>query len=245
MFRPIVRSIALKRVYQRVFGDALIGGAQRIVATSVQEKDELIDGGVPADRIVIRRNGIELPERLPASGSFRRQWHVSEDAQIVLYLGRLVSKKSPDLLLDAFAQYRQCSTRSSVLVLAGPDEDDGYRRQLEARARQLGLNEHVLFTGPLYGDAKWTAYRDADVFVLPSQNENFGNTAAEAVACGTPVLLTDRCGVAALIGERAGLVVPYSLEALSAGLQRLLDDSALTATAARRLRLGSPRARLG
>ena len=193
----------------------------------MQEKDELIDGGVPADRIVIRRNGIESPEQLPAAGSFRRQWHVSEDAQIVLYLGRLVSKKSPDLLLDAFAQYRQRSTRSSVLVLAGPDEDDGYRRQLEARARQLGLSEHVLFTGPLYGDAKWAAYRDADVFVLPSQNENFGNTAAEAVACGTPVLLTDRCGVAALIGERAGLVVPYSLEALTAGLQRLLDDSAL------------------
>ena len=227
MFRPIVRSIALKHIYQRLFGDALIGGAQRIVATSVQEKNELIEGGVPVEKIVIRRNGIEPPPMLPARGSFRRQWRIPGDAQLVLYLGRLVSKKSPDLLLEAFAQYRQRAPRAAILVLAGPDENDGYLRQLQARARQLGPGEHVLFTGPLYGDAKWAAYRDADVFVLPSQNENFGNTAAEAVACGTPVLLTDRCGVASLVQGRAGLVVPYTLEALAAGLEQLLCDSAL------------------
>ena len=64
-----------------------------------------------------------------------------------------------------------------------------------------------MFTGPLYGDAKWAAYRDADLFVLPSQNENFGNTAAEAVACGTPVLVTDRCGIAPIVDRRAGVVV--------------------------------------
>jgi glycosyltransferase involved in cell wall biosynthesis len=85
----------------------------------------------------------------------------------------------------------------------------------------------VLFTGPLYDDAKWTAYRDADLFVLPSQNENFGNTAAEAVACGTPVLLTDRCGVAALVDGRAGLVVPHDRAALTTGLEKLLEDSSL------------------
>jgi glycosyltransferase involved in cell wall biosynthesis len=227
MFRPIVRSIALKQVYQRLFGDTLIGGARRIIATSVQEQNELLGGGVGPDKIVIRRNGIESPEQLPARGSFRRQWRVSEDAQIVLYLGRLVSKKSPDLLLEAFAQYRERWARPTILVLAGPDEGDGYRRQLEARAKQLGVSAQVLFTGPLYDEAKWTAYRDADLFVLPSQSENFGNTAAEAVACLTPVLLTDRCGVAAMIDGRAGLAVPYEREALAAGLAQLLNDSAL------------------
>src|ERR1700693_3716714 len=88
--------------------------------------------------------------------------------------------------------------------------------------------------GPVYGDAKWAAYRDADVFVLPSQNENFGNTAAEAVACGTPVLVTDRCGIAPLIDQRAGLVVPHNRAALEAGLRRFLDDPTLSA----RLRAG-------
>jgi glycosyltransferase involved in cell wall biosynthesis len=238
MFRPIVRSIALKLVYQRLFGDALIRGAQRIIATSVQERQELTDGGVAAEKVIIRRNGIEWPEQLPPHGNFRRQWRISSDAQIVLYLGRLVSKKSPDLLLEAFAQNRQRSARARVLVLAGPDEGDGYLRHLQARARELGLRlgDQVLFTGPLYGDAKWSAYRDADVFVLPSQSENFGNTAAEAVACGTPVLLTDRCGVAALVEGRAGLVVPHDRAALTSTLGQLLNDSALH----ERLRNGCP-----
>jgi glycosyltransferase involved in cell wall biosynthesis len=114
-----------------------------------------------------------------------------------------------------------------MLALSGPDENDGYRQQLEVCAKRLGLSAQVLFTGPLYGDAKWSAYRDSDVFVLPSQNENFGNTAAEAVACGTPVLLTDRCGVASLVEGRAGLVVPHQCEALAAALEKLLNDAAL------------------
>jgi glycosyltransferase involved in cell wall biosynthesis len=93
----------------------------------------------------------------------------------------------------------------------------------------MGLSGRVLFTGPLYGDAKWAAYRDADVFVLPSLNENFGNTAAEAVASGTPVLVTDRCGIAPLVDRRAGLVVPHDAAALEAGLARILDDEGLYA----------------
>jgi glycosyltransferase involved in cell wall biosynthesis len=227
MFRPIVRSIALKRLYGRLFGDALMRGAQRVVATSVQEQSELIEGGVAPEKVVVRRNGIEWPEQLPIEGSFRRQWRIPESAQIVLYLGRLVSKKSPDLLLEAFSRCRQQSARPAVLVLAGPDEGDGYRQLLEARVGQLGLDDRVFFTGPLYGDAKWAAYRDADLFVLPSQNENFGNTAAEAVACGTPVLLTENCGVAPIVSGKAGLVVPHDLGALTTGIERLLSDHEL------------------
>jgi glycosyltransferase involved in cell wall biosynthesis len=113
--------------------------------------------------------------------------------------------------------------------MAGPDEGDGLRPRLETIAAQMTPNGCVLFTGPLYGDAKWAAYRDADVFVLPSQNENFGNTAAEAVACGTPVLVTDRCGIAPIVDQRAGLVVPHDCAALETGLSQILDDPAVAA----------------
>ena len=65
------------------------------------------------------------------------------------------------------------------------------------------------FSGPIFGDDKWAAYRDADVFVLPSRNENFGNTAAEAVAAGTPVIVTEQCGIAPHLKDIAGLVVPH------------------------------------
>jgi len=232
MFQPIVRSIRMKRLYHVTLGGRLLQGAARVIATSEQERQELLEGGITDSKIVVRRNGIDVPGQFPPAGSFRKQWGISREAKLILFLGRLVSKKSPDLLLEVFSHWKRRGngSRGSVLVMAGPDEGDGFRKHLEGSAAQMGLNGSIVFTGPLYGDAKWAAYRDADVFVLPSQNENFGNTAAEAVACGTPVLVTDRCGIAPLVDQRAGLVVPHDGAALEAGLSRILDDAAVSAS---------------
>ncbi len=93
----------------------------------------------------------------------------------------------------------------------------------------MGIAQRVLFTGPLFDVAKWEAYRDADVFVLPSQNENFGNTAAEAAAAGTPVIVTEGCGVAPLLGSDAAIVVAHDANAISQALRSLLTDSGLHA----------------
>jgi glycosyltransferase involved in cell wall biosynthesis len=236
MFQPIVRNIFMKRLYHAVLGGAMLRGASRLIATADRERQELLNGGIPDRKIVVRRNGIDVPAEFPPPGRFRDQWNISSNVKLVLFLGRLVSKKSPDMMLEAFARWQRHSNESlpSLLVLAGPDEGDGFRRHLETFAAQIGLNGGVLFTGPLYGDAKWAAYRDADLFVLPSQNENFGNTAAEAMACGTPVLVTDRCGIAPIVDRRAGLVVSHDCVALEAGLEKILDHPAFAA----RLRAG-------
>jgi glycosyltransferase involved in cell wall biosynthesis len=230
MFRPIVRSIALKNIYRRLMGDSLARYADRLIATAEQEQQELIEEGIPATKIVIRRNGIEPPPQLPAPGTFRRRLQISDDSKLVLFLGRIVTKKSPDLLIEAFARWRAAQSpngaaRPATLVIAGPDEG-GYQKKLETLAAQLGLGNSVLFPGPLFDDSKWSAYRDADIFVLPSQNENFGNTAAEAIACDTPVLVTDCCGIAPLVAG-AGLVVPHDTTAMTAALERLLGSSGL------------------
>ncbi len=231
MFQPIVRNIWMKRFYHAVVGGSMLRGATRLIATAEQERQELLDGGIPDSKIVVRRNGIDVPAEFPPPGHFRNQWDIRSNVKLVLFLGRLVSKKSPDMMLEAFARWRRHDTgsRHSLLVMAGPDEGDGFRQHLEKFAAQMSLNGGVLFTGPLYGDAKWAAYRDADLFVLPSQNENFGNTAAEAIACGTPVLVTDRCGIAPIVDRRAGLVVPHDCAALEAGLKKILDDPAFAA----------------
>ncbi len=231
MFLPIIRKIRMKRLYHRVLGNRMLAGANRVIATAEQERQEFLEGGIADSKIVVRRNGIEIPEKFPPAGSFRTQWKISNEAKMILFLGRLVSKKSPDLMLQVFSRWigRGEQSRESVLVMAGPDEGDGFRQRLEEMTKQLGLSGKVLFTGPLYGDAKWAAYRDADVFVLPSQNENFGNTAAEAVACGTPVLVTDRCGIAPMLDQRAGLVVPHDCAALEEALARILLDRELAA----------------
>lgn len=229
MFRPIVRNFRMKKLYHVLLGSRLLRGAQRVIATSEQEKHELVSGGIDSARVVVRRNGIDIPVSLPPAGAFREKWAISPQVRIVLFLGRLVPKKSPDLLLEAFALWRRETphTVDSVLVFAGPEERDGYLTRLKSLAVASGIADNVLFTGPLFDDAKWAAYRDANVFVLPSQNENFGNSAAEAMACGTPVIVTDQCGIAPIVDGRAGLVVPHDSRAIATALKLLLDGGSL------------------
>lgn len=226
MYRPIVRNIKLKNLYHRILGNQITAGAQSIIATSEQEKLELLGSGIDESRVIVRRNGIEGPEALPARGEFRRKWQISAEAKVVLFLGRLVSKKSPDLLIQAYARWRAGKPlfQNSKLVFAGPDEGDGFVSKLKQLSNVLGVSENTMFVGPLYADEKWQAYRDADVFVLPSQNENFGNAAAESAICGTPIIVTDRCGIAPYVGT-AGIVVPHDIAKLENALDRIVGDA--------------------
>ncbi len=238
MFRPIVRSIASKKTYHLTIGRRFLSGAYRLIATSAQEQQELVAGGIPQGRILLRRNGVDAPPNLPVRGAFRAEWQVPSGAKLVLYMGRLERKKSPDLLLNAFAKWRRTSPtgKDAALAICGPEQNRGYQAQLRSIACDLGIDDFVRFTGPLYDEKKWQAYRDADVFVLPSQNENFGNSAAEAIACGTPVIVTDQCGIAPFIAGKTGLVVPHESDAIAAALKIALGDE----VAARRFRDGCP-----
>ena len=227
MFVPIVRSLRLKRIYHAMFGRRLFEGASAIIATAEQEVEELTRGGVERKKIVVRRNGVEAPASWPEPGAFRKKLGIAESERVILFLGRLSSKKSPELLLEAFAALSNEAVGKKLrLVFAGPNEG-GMKELLEQSAAQSGVGSRVLFAGPIFGEAKWAAYRDADIFVLPSQNENFGNTAAEAAAAGTPVIVTEQCGIAPLLSGVAGLVVRHDAVALAAAIKSILDEPGL------------------
>ncbi len=229
MFVPIVRSLRLKKLYHAAFGRRMFEHASAIIATSEQEAEELASGGIAREKILLRRNGVEAPASWPERGSFRKKLGIAEDAKLILFLGRLSEKKSPDLLLRAFAAIsKEAGEKNLRLIFAGPDEG-GMKARLMQAATQLGVSAEVQFAGPVFGETKWAAYRDADVFVLPSQNENFGNTAAESAAAGTPVVVTEQCGIAPLLADVAGLVVPHETGALAAAIQSLIRDSDLHA----------------
>jgi glycosyltransferase involved in cell wall biosynthesis len=234
MYLPIVRNLALKRFYHKFWGDKLLDGAAAVVATSEQEAEELAKGrgssgqvGIPREKIVLRRNGVMAPRELPERGIFRAKHGLSSEALVVLFLGRLSVKKSPELLLHAFAKLpERIQGKTMRLVFAGPDES-GMLARLQSQARELGVETRVIFAGSVFGQEKWAAYRDADVFVLPSQNENFGNTAAEAAACGTPVVVTENCGIAPLLAGVAGLVVRHETLEVARAVQGVLSDGEL------------------
>jgi glycosyltransferase involved in cell wall biosynthesis len=229
MFVPIVRNFLLKRMYHLTLGSSMLRGSRKIIATSPQEVAELASSGLPARKIVVRRNGVEIPETLPERGKFRAALGLPENAKLILYLGRLSEKKSPDALLRAFASLCDKERGAEIcLVFAGPDEGS-MKKKLLQMASELGINLRVHVQGATFGEQKWSAYRDADVFVLPSQNENFGNTAAEAIVAGTPVVVTNKCGIAPLLVDVAGLVVEHDPASIAQALARVLWEPGLHA----------------
>ncbi len=220
MFVPIVRNLLLKRMYHKIWGREMLRGAAATIVTADQEREDLLAGGLAENNIVVRRNGVEVPEQMPEPGRFRSSLKINPEEKLVLFLGRMSQKKSPDLLLKAFAGLRDVPAQ---LAYVGPDES-GMKSRLEGMAKELSISERVHFFPALQGEAKWAAYRDSDIFVLPSQNENFGNTAAEAVAAGTPVIVTENCGIAPLLDQTAGLVVKHEEAALREALARLINS---------------------
>jgi len=226
MVRPIDRSIRIKKIWYTILGNHLLRHASLIIATSRQEEQELTEDGYSHDRIALRYNGVDLQEfaTLPNSGIFRAEWALPPDEPIVLFLGRIIPRKSVDLLIEAFAQ--ACPERGR-LVIAGPEGESGYVAQLRESAREKQIEDRTVFTGPLYGDQKKAALVDASIFVLPSRYENFANGVAEAIACGMPVIISDRCGIQEFVAGRVGLVVPREGPALADALRQLLSDKVL------------------
>ena len=118
---------------------------------------------------------------------FFSRWPQCRNRRLVLFLGRIHEKKGCDLLLRAFAEVASAQA-ALQLVMAGPEQQDAQPwRELAA---QLGVADRVVWTGMLNGDLKWGALRAAEVFALPSHQENFGIAVIEALACGVPVLIS-------------------------------------------------------
>jgi glycosyltransferase involved in cell wall biosynthesis len=129
---------------------------------------------------------------------FLQHYPKARGKKVLLFLGRIHPKKGPDLLLRALAvalSSRGTDQGKNVhVVMAGPN-DNIYGQQMARLSSSLGLNERVTWTGMLTGDMKWGAYFAADAFTLPSHQENFGVSVAEALACSLPVLISNQVNI--------------------------------------------------
>ncbi|WP_035359261.1 glycosyltransferase [Edaphobacter aggregans] len=137
--------------------------------------------------------------------------------RFLLFLGRIHKKKGCDLLIQAFASIAD-EDPELHLVMAGPDQQL-WRAHLAEMAESGGVGQRVHWPGMLTGDAKWGAFYASEAFVLPSHQENFGIAVAEALGCGTPVLLADKVNIAEDIArDNAGLMETDTID----GTLRLL-----------------------
>jgi len=155
----------------------------------------------------------------------------------LLFLGRVHVKKGPDLLLRALreiqAKLPRAETDAVRLVIAGPNDHE-YGRMMADLARKLDVADRVTWTGMLIGDLKWGAYHAADAFVLPSHQENFGIAVVEALACGVPVLISNRVNTWREIDQdAAGLVEADNLPGTTRLLERWLTTDCQVRSAMR------------
>lgn len=211
----------LKKFFDFRWGNKILNSAFKVIALTKYEKDQCKNMNVPEEKIVIIPNGINIKEydNLPKKGEFRNKYSILEKEKIILYLGRINKIKGIDLLLDSFAELSK-DIKNVKLVIAGPD--DGYLNKIKKKANLLG-NEKILIIGPIFNREKLEVYVDADVYVLPSVYETFPMTVLESLACGTPVIITERCGISNIINNSDfGKVIDYDKSALINSINHML-----------------------
>jgi len=158
--------------------------------------------------------------------------------RILLFLSRIHPKKGVDLLIEAFAAVAPRDPRLQ-LVIAGPDQV-GWQAQLQQRAAALGLADRITWPGMLSGDLKWGAFRAAELFCLPSHQENFGIVVAEALACGLPVAIAEQVNIASEVEAAAAGLVHADTKAGTTDVLRQW----LALSAVEKVQMGSRGARL-
>lgn len=215
-------SMAYKRLRKKFYYQFLerpnLSAAKAIQATSRLEAQSLerLGFGAKTHVVPLGVNSLLIPPHRASSLSPAK----------ILFLSRLHPTKALPLLFQSLVLLRKGGINPELTIAGGGDP--AYRSQLEEELKHLGLTTQVKFLGFIEGETKARVLAEADIFVLPSYQESFGVAAAEAMAAGLPVVVSDQVGIAPDIQEYgAGIVVPCSPESLAEGLERLISNPSL------------------
>lgn len=193
-----------------------LAAADGLIAVSAALKEGLVALGVPPERVVVLRNGVDLALFRPPENRDLLRERLGLTGPTLLSVGLLIPRKRHDLTIGAVAELPGVR-----LLIAGEGAERG---ALEALARRLGVADRVRFLGAVPHGELPALYGAADVMVLASEREGWANVLLEAMACGTPVVATPAWGSREAVGsEGAGIVVEEaSAQAIAAAVRRLL-----------------------
>jgi len=198
MLDPVVlRRNKWKKLPWSLFWErANIEAASLVVFNTNAEEEKARQSGWHLDRTFVMPHTIELSswKALPSRQEFEVHFPETRLREVILFVGRINWVKNLDKLVDSMTIVIR-KHPAVMLVCVGPDSD-GHRAKIEHYARERGLETHILFTGLLEGHKLKAAYARGDVLALVSQKENFGLAAAEALACGLPVVVSEGVDVA-------------------------------------------------
>jgi glycosyltransferase involved in cell wall biosynthesis len=216
-----------KRTFLALGGRKLFSGATTVHFTAAAEKEQATRW-IPGNyKSVVQACAIDFApyETLPGIGSALASFpKLKSDSCKILFLSRLHPKKGVERLIEAVAILCQ-ENKNLQLLIAGPGEE-AYTQQLKELAQTSGISEITHFLGMVRGDVKLSLYELADVFVLPTHQENFGLVLPEALACGTPVVTTRGTDIWRELAEAGAKIVDNEPRTLAAAIADLLTDEA-------------------
>jgi glycosyltransferase involved in cell wall biosynthesis len=221
MFQPRLRKVLLKRALDATLYRGVARGAAAVVVASDREGNDVIACGVDPAKVHVRGNGFPEPHTAISNGALRAQLSIPDTAPVILYVGRIAAGKGIEHLLEAAREIPEAH-----VVVAGPDDRHGVGAALQ-RAQSDKTTSGRIHTLPVSEQPPRDLYPQADVFVLASAGESFGMVAAEAAAAGTPVVVSDRCGIAGFFEDGEALVVPYDGAAVIGAVRQVLGDGGL------------------
>ena len=211
---------------------SVISDADAIVVSTDLERDDIttLYDGKP-DKIHVIPAGVDPDLFQPSDKNIARQDLGFDEKKVILYVGRLDPFKGVDVLLRAFALLDNLDD-SRLLIVGGNLEDDEELLRLKQITHELDIEDRVTFTGSVSQLELPKYYNSADVSVLPSHHESFGLAALEAMACGTPVVVSRVGGLKTFIDQgKTGFLIPWRCpEAYAQRLDMLLDDPVLRET---------------
>jgi len=210
---------------------ALLDSADAVIATSERLRSEAISVGLQAARIAVIPNGVDQvrfrPPEVWEVKAARERLGVPQNRLVLAFVGAVVSRKRPHLLVDAIGSSDELRSRWT-LVAAGPlDRDPEYVRHLQASAAQHNVD--LVLNG--YIDDVRTVLHAADLYSLPSRAEGFPNSLLEAMACGLPALVTPASGIEDIVRNRVnGWMVSPDALSIAAALEECSSRPDLRAT---------------
>lgn len=223
------RSRWKKVLAARLLGsNELLRNATALQFATAAERDEAADLGLSPPTYAIP-NGIHAEAHQRENGlGLEPLWEdhpgLRGRAPVILFFSRFHPKKGLHLLLEAFARVAPRFPAAAVLAQGIPS-DDTYLSALRERAQRPDLRDRVFITTRFTGPLRQVALNAADLFVLPSFQEGFSMAIMEALVCGLPTLITDRCHLDELEQRGAGLVAAPTVPDLAQALDRLLSMS--------------------
>lgn len=223
-----------KRLFLTLFGRRLLTNASAVHFTADDEQAQALNYAPVRSQSRVLPCIVDLQSlsRLPGAELARKAFPaIRPDAFTILFLSRLHPKKGVDLLIEAVARIKQ-GIPAVQLLLAGPG-DAAYVDYLRRLVRGRKADESVEFLGMVQGDVKTSLYQAADVFVLPTRQENFGLVLVEAMACGAPVITTRGTDIWREVERGGGRIVELSVAAIADELVKASKNEDLRAAGAR------------